>query len=268
VFEPVNQAFLDACDAILVTSKDLIENTPCLRPHMDRCYVVPYGVDPQRFEDPRHAQIASIHKKYGKRFALFVGRLAYYKGLDVLIESMKQVDFPLVIVGSGEVEADARRQVAEAGLESRIHFAGSLYDKSLIDMYHACEMFVLPSTSSAEAFGLVQVEAMMAGKPVINTFLETGVPTVSVHNETGITVPPSDHHALAEAMNCLFKDDATRQQLGSQAKLRALELYTAERYNNNVWSIYQSLLADGVQQEAIKAVDARTRKTHSVMAGH
>ncbi|MBX9695842.1 MAG: glycosyltransferase, partial [Cyanobacteria bacterium] len=162
---------------------------------------------------------------------------------------MEKVNAPLVIVGEGELEQRVKDQVAKAGLESRVHFTGRLDDESLLDMYHACELFVLPSTSPAEAFGLVQIEAMLAGKPIINTAVKTGVPFVSLDQESGLTVPPGDAGSLCDAINRLMVDDSLRKRLGHQARLRALSLFTSDRYVNDIYSIYNKLSPDAIRTD-------------------
>ena len=136
-----------------------------------------------------------IHRRFGPRIVLAVGRMVYYKGFEYLIRAMRDVDATLLLIGEGPLEAELRREAAKLPSSSRVHFLGALDD--IAPFYHAASVFVLPAIARSEAFGLVQLEAMAAGTPVINTNLDSGVPAVSLHDVTGLTVPPADELALA-----------------------------------------------------------------------
>ncbi|HUI75363.1 MAG TPA: glycosyltransferase, partial [Candidatus Acidoferrum sp.] len=94
----------------------------------------------------------------------------------------------------------------------------------------------------AESFGLVQVEAMAAGIPVVNTEIESGVPEVSLHGVTGITVPPGDAQALAEAVNYLLENTEMREKYGRAALARVSEEFSAERMAESTLRVYQEVL--------------------------
>lgn len=110
--------------------------------------------------------------------------------------------------------------------------------------YHASDIFVLPSVANSEAFGIAQIEAMACGKPVVNTNLTTGVPWVSIHGETGLTVLPKDSSALAEAISLLLDNNSLRERYGENAKKRAREVFSKEIMIEKVLSSYVSLISN------------------------
>ncbi len=100
---------------------------------------------------------------------------------------MAKVDARLVIIGDGPLRADLEREAASAGLFDRVSFLGNV-DDNLINYFHASDVFALPSCERSEAFGIVQLEAMACGLPVVNTRIDSGVPYVSPDGITGFTV--------------------------------------------------------------------------------
>jgi glycosyltransferase involved in cell wall biosynthesis len=160
---------------------------------------------------------------------LFVGRLVYYKGLEVLLEAMRRCHGSLVIAGEGPLEATLRSIVSANGLARRVQFAGRVSDADLPALYRACDVFVLPSIAKTEAFGVVQIEAMAAGRPVVSTNLPTGVPWVNQDGVSGLVVPAGDPAALGAALERLLNDDALRLRLGERARLRAATMFSRER---------------------------------------
>ena len=123
---------------------------------------------------------------------LFVGRLVWYKGLDILLKAFAQMKYKnctLTIVGGGPLEQELHDLAKKLGLKNVI-FTGMISEEEKVKHIEKCDFLVLPSISKAEAFALVQIEAMAFGKPVINTALPSGVPCVSINGVTGLTVQP------------------------------------------------------------------------------
>ena len=149
--------------------------------------MIPYGIDLAAYRAAPAYPVLQPHSNHPKAVkALFVGRLVYYKGVTVLLRAMQQVqNCELFLIGSGKLQ-DTLQQMAE-GMDT-VHFLGSLSDADLRAALQECDFLVPPSVANSEAFGLVQLEAMVYGKPVINTALPTGVPHVSLDGETGLTV--------------------------------------------------------------------------------
>jgi rhamnosyl/mannosyltransferase len=176
---------------------------------------------------------------------LFVGRLVYYKGCDVLLEAFAQIRgaAQLVIIGSGPLEQALKAKAAQLGLSETVSFKGYLDDEAIRRHLADCDIFLLPSIAKTEAFGLVQIEAMAYGKPVVNTQLPGGVPYVSLDGVTGLTVPPGDAAALATAMQTLADDPALRRQLGQAACRRVRESYRLEAMLDQIHAVYRRLAA-------------------------
>ena len=229
LYTPLMKWLLKRADAILVATQAHIDSSPYLRPYREKCVIVPYGIDPAEYDDRPHLSPLNgmLHDKSAKK-VLFTGRLVYYKGADVLLEAFAKVqtNAELFLAGTGVLEPELKQRAEALGIASRVHFLGRRMTPELRDMFADCDIFVLPSVANSEAFGIVQLEAMYYGKPVINTALPTGVPLVSIGGETGLTVPPSDAQALADAMETLLSDDALRAKYGAAARERVLREFS------------------------------------------
>jgi lipopolysaccharide/colanic/teichoic acid biosynthesis glycosyltransferase len=131
-----------------------------------------------------------------------------------------------------------------------VTFAGSVPDDTVAAWYAACDLLVLPSVTRAEAFGLVQLEAMARGKPVISTKLPTGVPWVNQDGVTGLVVPPGDVGALHEALRRVTADESLRLTLGCAARARFLEHFTQHRMAERTAGIYEAVASEPLPSPA------------------
>ncbi|RME43883.1 MAG: glycosyltransferase [Chloroflexi bacterium] len=244
VYSPLLRLILRRMDRILPTSTPYIHSSPYLRPLADRCTVVPLGIDVARFARKRRRQVQTLRNRYGHPILLFVGRLRYYKGLTYLIEAMKQVDATLLIIGTGPEAARLGEQAYLSGLAHRIRFLGDISDEYLPAFYQAADLFVLPSSHRSEAFGIVLLEAMAAGVPVISTELGTGTSWVNQHEQTGLVVPPCDSAALAEAINSLLADPERRARMGQAAAARAASHFDISVVVDQLLRVYGEVLGD------------------------
>jgi glycosyltransferase involved in cell wall biosynthesis len=252
MYLPFLQRFVASADAVIAatpahftSSTQIPADYPLTKRH-----VIPYGRDfsdlaltPAASEicESLKANAASITASGRIIFAL--GRHVYYKGFDVLIEAMQHVDAQLIIGGDGPLKLELQQQAQRLGIAHKISFTGSIAESELAAYFNVCDIFCLPSIEQSEAFGLVQLEAMACGKPVVCTQLNNGVNVVNQADVTGLAVPVRDATALAEALNTLLNDDELRSQLGQQAKAHAISGYSLTAMTNKHAALYHMLLS-------------------------
>lgn len=245
VFQPFLDRSLAWADAIIATSPNYLATSTVLQAHRDRCEVLPYGIPVEQFANRDEAAIARLRERYGSRVVITVGRLIYYKGFDVLVRAMKDVNGTLLVVGDGPLRAELEAQALSLGISDRVHFLGEIHNRDIAAYYHASDVFALASVARSEAFGIVQLEAMACGLPVVNTGLDSGVPFVSLDGLTGLTVPPGDSVALSRALNKLLDDDELRGRLGDAARKRVDTEFTAPVMGRRMLDLYTSLVGRG-----------------------
>ncbi|MEN6625953.1 MAG: glycosyltransferase [Candidatus Sumerlaeia bacterium] len=244
VYGPLFQRFLSRMRVIMPTSQRYLDSSEPLRPHRDRCTVVPLGIPLEDYEmnDARRRRVEELHAQYGP-FVLFLGMLRAYKGLPYLLEALAKVPSArALIAGDGPMAPALREQAASLGLGERVVFLGRVDDEEAVALLHAARVFVLPAHQRSEAFGLCQIEAMTCGTPVISTDLPTGVPEVNRHNETGLIVPPADAYAMAKALDELMRNPERCAALGENGQKRARENYRAETMAENIMRVYDRVL--------------------------
>jgi rhamnosyl/mannosyltransferase len=168
--------------------------------------------------------------------------LRYYKGLDHLIRALPQIPARLRVVGIGPMEAEWRALAQEMGVAGRIEWLGETPDNDLPAVYHSADLFVLPASHPSEAFGLVQVEAMAAGLPVVCTELGTGTTYVNLDGVTGLVAPPRDPAALASAINALIADPARRAAMSRAAQDRVAQEFDLDVMVGRVLALYGDLI--------------------------
>ena len=244
-YKPIMKRFLRRADKIIVATKGHIDGSEYLKPYANKCEIIPYGLDIEDYEDIEDFRpiLSDLLVSKQNKKVLFTGRLVYYKGVEVLINAFEKViGCELFIVGRGSLETELKSRVEELGLSDKVHFMGNLSFDELKYAFADCDIFVLPSVANSEAFGIVQMEAMVYGKPVINTSLPTGVPHVSLDGQTGITVPPNDVLALAGAIQKLADDDDLRGKFGQNAYIRTREKFSMQKMLDDIYKLYEGLL--------------------------
>ena len=244
-YRPFLERLLDRVDAITLIFPGAERSSAVLEPFAHKCHVIPPGIEVAQYEldGGLKEEAEKLRSRYEGNLILFAGRLVYYKGLQHLIAAMPDVNGQLLIVGDGPLRDQLRLLTAQKGVSDRVHFLGKMDDRKLKAAFHACDVFVLPSTHPSEAFGMVQLEAMACGKPVVNTNVPTGVPYVSLHGETGLTVEVGDSRALASAIGKLLADGELRRTLGENGRRRVLREFTVQTMAERTFQLYEKVLA-------------------------
>ncbi|MBI4276571.1 glycosyltransferase, partial [Candidatus Uhrbacteria bacterium] len=232
---------LKSADRIIVTSNDyfshsLLADMPAIA---SKLVTVPLGIDIAQFSQRGVGDARTV---------LFVGgldRAHAFKGMDVLLRAFKLVcDFSearLVIVGDGDLRPTYEALATELGIVKKVKFAGAVSESELVCQYADAACIVLPSINASEAFGMVLLEAMAAGKPVIASNLP-GVRSVVVDSVTGVLVKPGDIIGLAKTMTDILDNPEYASQLGGAGRRRVEQEYQLKVVGEKLEQLYQDLL--------------------------
>ena len=257
IYRPLKRRFLNSVDRIVATSPNYLESSHVLGRYRDKTVVIPIGLDKSSYPVPEPDLLEHWRAIVGDRFFLFVGMIRYYKGLHILLEAVQGTDFPVVIVGSGPVEAELKEHASRLGLKN-IHFLGALPDADKVALLQLCYALAFPSHLRAEAFGISLLEGAMFGKPMISSEIGTGTSYINVHGETGLVVPPSDPAAFQQAMRFLWDNPDTAAQMGRRAEQRYWARFTAERMAMSYTNLYRELLAEKALAQAVDGTGAES----------
>jgi len=232
---------LSDASAIISTQQRYLKMSPYLKRFSQKIAVIPCGVDTERFKPlPLKKDENSIF------FLSMLNRYHRYKGLDCLLEALPQVkmkvkNLKLVVGGEGEWLGYYRQRVEALGLKEEVEFHGFIPDDSLAEYYNRCSVFVLPSISSSqEGFGMVLLEALACGTPVITTDI-VGVAVDIKDSHTGTIVQPEDTGAMADAIIRLLVDKKSAVEMGRRGRKLVEDKYGWGRVGAEVLKLYGEL---------------------------
>ena len=242
LYRPLQEWLLGRADLIVGTTPVYTAESPCLARVQHKTVCLPIGVAPV-VSEPEKAD--ALRRRYpGRKIVFSLGRLVAYKGYRYLIESARYLtdDYVVLIGGSGPLMCDLQAEIETWGVEDRVKLLGRIPDGDLPAYYGACDVFCLSSVQRTEAFGIVQIEAMSCGKPVVATRIpHSGTSWVNGHGMSGLNVAPEDAKALAEAVMEIAGDGQVYGRFAAGAGERYRELFTKERMIDNVIDIYTKL---------------------------
>jgi len=217
--------------------------------------IIPNGVDCQRFR-PDVTPIDEFDDD--KRNILFVGRLEKRKGVDYLIRAFQKIkrELPktrLIVVGPGtRLRHKYEKRIRQSKLEG-VFFVGYASFGDLPRYFKTADVVCCPATGR-ESFGIVLLEAMAAGRPIVASNIE-GYASVLTNGAEGLLVPPRDSEKLAEALITLLTDERMREEMGARGRATASQ-YDWERISQRVMDFYLNVLgksAAKVPQEVVKS---------------
>jgi len=253
------EAVRESAAIVAASTIELAELRQLYRADPSRVAVIPCGVDPEVFKPVRQADAReALGRDQCERLVLFVGRIEQIKGIDVLLRALGLLfqrhpdlrsDVCLLVVGGAldpgddapetEKILELRRLVHEHRMEANVAFVGSRDQEQLALYYAAADVCAVPSLT--ESFGLVALEAMACGTPVVGTRVG-GLQTLIEDGESGLLVPAGDDTALAEAIHAVLTDHRLRTHLSHGARERA-ERFTWSRVGQRMTELYDKVLA-------------------------
>lgn len=228
LYRPLMKSFLSKANLIVASSPNYLETSPILKLFKNKTIVIPNGISEASYSTPDDNLINEYKSKFNEKFFLFVGSLRYYKGLFSLLEAAAHCDYPIVISGSGGVELNLRNRAIELKLNN-VFFTGEITDKEKSALLYSCYGFVFPSNLRSEAFGVSMLEAAMYKKPLICCEIGTGTTFINQDRSTGLVVSPDSPSELLSAMRELWNNPSLSKTLGSNARARYIEHFTAEK---------------------------------------
>ncbi len=241
---PLTRRVLARADKIVVSGQPMIDGSDILAPHAAKCVILPYGTNLNYWRTLSPGESSSIQEMRQRhpRHIAAVGRLVGYKGFDVLVRAMRDIDAQATIVGEGPLLAELQQLAKTLDVADRIHFAGRVKRGDIKTILHSAQVLAFPSVTEAEAFGISQIEAMAAGLPIVNTQLPTTVPLVARHDQEALTVPPNDPLALAQALNRILNEPALAARLGAKARERANSEFNEEVFRARMTTLYREAM--------------------------
>ncbi|MGK7297306.1 MAG: glycosyltransferase [Candidatus Wenzhouxiangella sp. M2_3B_020] len=243
VYRPLEQAVLRRASRIIATSQPYMDSSRALEPWRDKCQVIPLGLDESRTSETAADNVVPGWSRSDRLKLLAVGRLSRYKGTEVLIEAVNAVpETELIVVGEGERRHRLESVVGDRAGE-RIRLVGALPDADRNRLLHSCDVLCLSSINRAEAFGMVLLEAMAAGRPVIVANVPgSGMGWVVDHGRTGWLTEPGDVTDLADRLRILAEDRAEIEKAGRRGRERFEQRFRIEAVAEQVVSVYGEVL--------------------------
>jgi glycosyltransferase involved in cell wall biosynthesis len=234
----IDKSLFRTAEKITCASIDYVKhnNQKIFLENKNKFVEIPFGID------------VNIYKpaNYKEKQILFVGgmdKAHYFKGVKILLKAFSQLntDYRLLLVGSGDLMEQYKKYANHLNISKKVSFLGGVDNSTLIKLYQKSSCLVLPSINNCEAFGLVLIEAMACGTPVIATNLP-GVRKVFENEKEGFYVKPNSVNELKNKINFLLKNDKKRIIMGKNARKLAKSKYNFKIVNKKLLENYKEIL--------------------------
>ena len=242
LYRPLQRWLIRRADRILGTTPVYVRESPYLQDVQDKIGFVPIGIKPVIFEENA---VKALRDRYpNKKIVVSLGRLVPYKGYSSLIEaaSLLGEGYQILIGGMGPLRESLQSQIDALGLHGRVELLGYVANEDVPTLFGGCDVFVLSSVMKTEAFGIVQIEAMSCGRPVVATKIPgSGTAWVNEHGVSGLNVTPGDASGLADAIRTICADEQTYSGFSGGARQRFETLFTSDKMIDKILNEYETL---------------------------
>ncbi len=243
---------LDTADCLIVSSFDFLRSSQAAfhyTAHPKQWHEIAFGVDVRQFfprEKPQKL-FAEYQMNPNIPTILFVGGMDeahYFKGIPVLLDALVRLKgsgfyAQTIFVGAGALKDSYETRAKNFGISDRVRFVGAVSNEELPLHYNLADLFILPSTTQGEAFGMVLLEAMASGVPVIASDLP-GVRTIA--DDGGLTFPPGDSAELMKEIIGFFSEETDREEWKKEARRAVEEKYTWEKIVDQIGGVYREMM--------------------------
>lgn len=239
---------LSNADVIISPSEYFIDESRFLGKYRDKIVVIPNGINLSDFDIGYSKE--DCREKLGLPLSgsiiLFLGNIVPYKGPDILVKAMARIvkdepDAKLVFAGKGVLKNELEMLSKRLGVEKNVKFTGFVEDGLKPLYYKAADVFCLPSTMSTESFGIVNLEAMACGVPIVASKIG-GIPDAVKDGKNGLLVQPQDSEALADAIIYLLENEDVRGKMGKNGRKKVVD-YSWDEIANKTERLYKLILS-------------------------
>jgi glycosyltransferase involved in cell wall biosynthesis len=248
LFEPFQNWIIGKANLVIGATINHIEGSDQRDKMVFKSNIIPYPFDTNYLLNCVNSELLKeLKEKYnGKKIVFGMGRLVYYKGFEHLIDAAKYLsdDYMILIGGQGVLKEKLKEQIRSNNLEGKVELLGAIPQNDLGTYYEICDVFCLPSTYRSEMYGIVQLEAMSFGKPVVSTKLKrSGVSNVNIDNVTGMCVKVADSSEIGNAIKLITNEPERYKKYSINAKNRVSDVFEKSIIIKKLIDTYSELLA-------------------------